>query len=317
MMEQAAHESMRRPNAAKAPLRLAARVIALGLIVFVCLRLCSAVADGLFPLRPPPSTATPNDQGGTAFWWLLVTFLYASVLAYPIVRSRWAGWRLVAAIFLVFYGIMSVLTWIEVAVFMAHVVPKGLVTRTLAFDAVSAALIAPLAALLFGRLPAVPGLEEENRRLVMPVRQWTWRLAVIAVTYVILYSLFGALVAWRAPAVREYYADLAMPSPGNIMLLQVARAMIWVAVALPVIRMMKGRWWETSLAVGLLFAVLMNAGLLVPNPLMPEAVRMTHLVETATSNFIFGFFLAWLLLRPWARATAMLSARSAASVAAG
>ena len=28
--------------------------------------------------------------------------------------------------------------------------------------------------------------------------------------------------------------------------------------------------------------------LLAPNPYMPESVRMSHLVETASSNFVFG-----------------------------
>ncbi|KPK81222.1 MAG: hypothetical protein AMS25_07390 [Gemmatimonas sp. SM23_52] len=316
-MERVDHGSPEARRATSGQLLFALRVVALALVLFASLRLVAAVADALFPLSQPGPSQAPIDESGTAPAWLLVCFLYALVLAYPIVRARWSGWRLVAAIFLVFYGIVSVLTWIEVAVFMAHVVPDGLVARTLAFDALGAAVIAPLAALLFGKLRALRRPDEENRRLVIPVPGWAWRLAVIAVSYVFLYSLFGALVAWRAPAVREYYAELAMPSPSNIMLLQVVRAMIWVAIALPVIRMMKGPWWQTSLAVGLLFAVLMNAGLLVPNPLMPEAVRMTHLVETATSNFIFGFFMAWLLLRPWARAVALSHAGSTASVAAG
>jgi hypothetical protein len=59
--------------------------------------------------------------------------------------------------------------------------------------------------------------------------------------------------------------------------------------------MMKGQWPETALAIGLLFAVVMNARLLLPNPYMPEPVRMAHLVETASSNFIFGLFTGWLL----------------------
>jgi hypothetical protein len=59
--------------------------------------------------------------------------------------------------------------------------------------------------------------------------------------------------------------------------------------------MLKGRRLETALAIGLLFAVVMNAQLLLPNPYMPESVRMAHLVETASSNFIFGMFIGWLL----------------------
>jgi hypothetical protein len=76
---------------------------------------------------------------------------------------------------------------------------------------------------------------------------------------------------------------------------QIVRAICWVALALPVIRMLKGERLETVLAIGFLFAVLMNAQLLLPNPYMPEPVRMAHLVETASSNFIFGVLVGWLL----------------------
>ncbi len=71
--------------------------------------------------------------------------------------------------------------------------------------------------------------------------------------------------------------------------------MFWVALALPVIRMMKGQWPETALAIGLLFSVVMNAQLLLPNPYMPEPIRMAHLVETASSNLILGVLVGWLL----------------------
>jgi len=59
--------------------------------------------------------------------------------------------------------------------------------------------------------------------------------------------------------------------------------------------MLKGQMVETALMLGLLFGVVMNAQLLIPNPYMPEAVRMAHLVETASSNFIFGLLVGWLL----------------------
>lgn len=42
----------------------------------------------------------------------------------------------------------------------------------------------------------------------------------------------------------------------------------------------------------------MNAPLPLPNPYMPEAVRMAHLVEAASSNFLFGWLLGGLLKRP-------------------
>jgi hypothetical protein len=124
----------------------------------------------------------------------------------------------------------------------------------------------------------------------------------------ILYSTFGYFIAWKNPAVQAYYGGIDEGSFFAHMKVvftitpwlepfQTLRAVLWVLLALPVIRMMKGSWQETAFAVGLLFSVLMNSQLLLPTPLMPEAVRMTHLLETASSNFIFGYLIVWLLHR--------------------
>jgi hypothetical protein len=79
--------------------------------------------------------------------------------------------------------------------------------------------------------------------------------------------------------------------------LQAMRALLWAAIAVPIIRMMKDKWWEAGLAVAALFAVT-NAQLLIPNPLMPKDVRMVHLLETESSNFLFGW-LTVLVLNGW------------------
>ena len=131
---------------------------------------------------------------------------------------------------------------------------------------------------------------------------------MIAVAYLIIYTTFGYFVAWHNSVVREFYSGgpligflphMKSILQGRPLLLffQALRAMMWVAIALPVIRMMIGKPWEAALAVSLLFAVLMNAQLLLPNPYMPQAVRMVHLVETAPSNFIFGWVVVLLLNR--------------------
>jgi hypothetical protein len=78
---------------------------------------------------------------------------------------------------------------------------------------------------------------------------------------------------------------------------QILRGLFWIAIALPVVRMLRGGWQETAVAVGLVFAVLMTTQLLLPNPYMPDAVRTTHLVETASSTFLFGVLVGWLLTR--------------------
>jgi hypothetical protein len=238
---------------------------------------------------------------------LAVCFLDALVLAYIILRSRWAGWRLIATVFFVFYGVMTFISQIESLVF--HILPPGMLPRLFLIGVLVAAPFSPLAVVILGKRKVDSAkTDEPNSRLLMPAKEWAWKLAIIALAYMTLYSTFGYFIAWRNPAVQAYYGGI---DEGSFLAhmkavltitpwlepFQALRAMLWVLLALPVIRMMKGRWQEAAFAVGLLFAVLMNSQLLLPTPLMPEAVRMTHLVETASENFIFGCLIVWLLHR--------------------
>ena len=120
-----------------------------------------------------------------------------------------------------------------------------------------------------------------------------------------IYFTFGYFIAWQSAAVRAYYgghdpgsffaqiASVLRDQP-SLVLLQVGRALLWTAIAVPIIRMMKGKWWEAGLAVALLFAAT-SSQLLLPNPLMPYDVRMAHLLETSTSNFLFGWLVVLIL----------------------
>ena len=248
-----------------------------------------------------------EGAGATAGILLAVCFVNASVMAYLILRSRWAGWRLMVAVFVVFYGVTTFMAQIESAVFITRL-PPGMLSRLFVAGVVIAAPFAVLAVLVLGRRRPDVADATPGARLVMPPRTWAWKLAVVAVAYVILYFSFGYYVAWQNPAVVEYYSGVDEGSffahMGSVLRdtpwlvpFQMLRAMLWVAIALPVIRMMKGGWQETALVLGLLFGVVMNTQLLLPNPYMPETVRMTHLVETASSNFLFGVLIGWLLRR--------------------
>ena len=275
------------------------RVIALTIILF----LCFGVAAGVVGLAG--NSQTSGQPAAGALPLLIVCVLETAVLTYLILRSRWSGWRLAAAVFFIFYGVTTFMPQIESAVFLTRL-PPGMLPRLFLMGALIAAPFSVLAVLILGKRKAATVDAEPNARLIMSPSEWAWKLVVIALAYVILYFTFGYFVAWRNPAVREYYGGI---DPGSFVAqmgtvlrntpwlvpFQILRAMFWVALALPVIRMMKGRWPETALAVGLLFAVVMNAQLLLPNPFMPEPVRMAHLIETASSNLIFGVFVGWLL----------------------
>jgi len=275
------------------------KVIALTAILFVCF----VVAGGVVGFAA--SAQASGQTGASTLLPLAVCLLQVMVMTHLILRSRWTGWRLIAAVFFVFYGVTTFMPQIESAVFLARL-PPGTVPRLFLMGVLIAAPFSVLAVLILGKMKGKTIETQPDSRLDMPTGEWAWKLVVIAVVYVILYFTFGYFVAWRHPGVAEYYGGT---DPGSftaqiatvlrntpwLVPFQIARAMCWVALAVPVIRMLKGKWPETALSIGLLFSVVMNAPLLLPNPYMPEPVRMAHLVETASSNLIFGVFVGWLL----------------------
>jgi len=237
---------------------------------------------------------------------LLASLLHAAVLSYPILRSRWNGWRLVAAIFLVFYGVTTLMVAIE-AVYLPEALPPDLVTNLVVNGAITAAVFSAVAVLIHGHMRGDEGFQEINRQLIMPFglaqgmpwTQWIWKLALIAFSWVFLFILFGALVflplaGHLAADALQDYTNLEMPA--WILPFQMVRAVLWAVLTLPVIRMMRGRWWETGLVVALLFSVLMGANLLRPTGL-PVGLQVAHFVEVFGENFMFGWIIVWLLHR--------------------
>lgn len=297
----------------KTVLFVALRVIALTVILAICV----AVAGGVVGLQD--NSQSPEQAGAALLSLLAVCFLQVVVMTHLVLRSRWSGWRLVATVFVVFYGVMTFMPQIESAVFLNRL-PPGTLPRLLLMGALVAAPFSALAVLILGKRKAVAVDTGPNSRLVMPPSEWAWKLAVIALVYLILYFTFGYFIAWKNPAVPVYYGGT---DPGSffaqmgtvirdtpwLIPFQILRSMFWVALALPVIRMLRGRWPETAVALGSLFAV-MTAPLLLPNPYMPEPVRMAHLVETGSSNLIFGAFIGWLLAQRHLIAVAALERAS-------
>lgn len=257
-----------------------------------------------------PGIPTPNktQQGEEAGKILLILFFFCLMLSILwtviILRAEWSGWKLVAVVFWAYFGIGTVLPQIESIVYLPRQLPQGMIPKLFVSGFVVALLFAPTAVLILGRMkseitPVIPRFKQS-----MSVPEWIWKAAVIIVVYWFLYYAFGYYLAWKNPVLRNYYGG---NDPGNFLaqmvsiwestpwmfLLQACRSLMWVVFALPVIWILRGKSWQVSLGIACLFAV-WSLMLLLPNPFMPREVANAHLVETITSNFIFGWVVGWL-----------------------
>jgi len=270
------------------------------------------LAFGLLLPRVPSDPTAPEAPLSPNQAFLLMACLTTAVIGRLILRSRWRGWRLAGTMIVVFYGVQTFMPQVESLIFQfspgfASHLPIGIVPRLLAAGLVHACLWIPLTVRLLGRWKADAAAAESSGP-EMPWFQERWKVLLASVAYVALYFTFGYHVAWRNPAITAYYQG---NDPGTFGLslqnmlreapwlppVQALRGLLWTGLGLTVVRGMRGSMVEKALTVGALFAVVMNAGLLLPNPFMPAEVRMIHLAETASSNFLFGCLLVW-LFRP-------------------
>jgi hypothetical protein len=239
---------------------------------------------------------------------LAVCALEAVALALLVPRLSGSLLQAAGAVGLLLFGAKSFLTQVETVLFVRDI-PLAEVARIVLGGLLYAVAAAPLAVRLL-RPRGDRGGGPLWAPLPLPTgrERWLLRLAGIAGLYVLLYYGFGYGVAWVRPEVREFYGGgellgvsdqvaHVLQNETHVVAFQLVRAMVWVGIALPALRLFRGPRWRAGVAVAAAYATFMNAQLLLPNPYMPEAVRMAHLLETATSNAVFGCAVVWILTR--------------------
>ena len=263
-------------------------------------------ANGLGSKLLPAIDADPQAAQASAPFLgivVLVMLLQTIALTYPIVRSKWSGWRLSGAVFVLLFGTATFMSQIESLFYLRGRMPAGMQAGLFEMGLFVAAVFAPIAVLVLGKWK--PRAGEESRITWRPRAGWWRRVVASGAIYLALYYLFGYYVAWKNPALRDFYGGT---DPGSFLAqmtnvirdtpwmlpLQFVRGLLWVALAVLVILMMNSRRWEGALALALLFGV-PSLYLLFPNPLMPDEVRLVHLVETLPYQLLFGAFAGWWL----------------------
>lgn len=241
---------------------------------------------------------------------LVMGILNALLVIALIESSRYRGWKLALGLAFAYYGAVTFIMQIETWYFLSGIsVSEALLPRLFIMGLPVALLYIPLAVLLMGKMKADP----EPAVLLETVKPFNYYLlkpVLIALAYVVLYWCAGYFIAWQNPALRAFYGSPgeALPflehtldtlrSEPLLLPFQALRGLLWALFALPVIYGSKRNRWATALLVALFFSIPQNIGHIMANPLMPVAsIRMSHMIETVSSTFVFGIIVTLLLYR--------------------
>ncbi|HEX7556298.1 MAG TPA: hypothetical protein VF338_06715 [Leptolinea sp.] len=269
---------------------LFARILALTLIGIITMIVSSAIT----PQPEIIKLAATSDSSQSMIMMILVRFILAIIFAFILEKTCQRGFRLMGLLVWVVFGITTFMTQIETLIFgsafpMLSVNDVFLLVYT---SLVETLIFVPLAVLIMGKWKSNGQAKESlfHNSYLVPG-------AILAVIYPVLYFFFGYFVAWQSSAVREFYATTTITTAQPLLtFIQIGRGFLWVIVGLPLLVLFEKRT-DKIIASVLCYGLFPSIGLLYPNPLMPEPVRMAHFVEVTISMAIFGLLFGLLMTK--------------------
>jgi len=260
------------------------------------------VGNAIFPSGLLDMAPNSSSNAGPMLLFLTCA-LNTGVILYFIHHARVKGWRLVGIVFLFTFGIQYFMSQIETLWFNDSIdLPINGIWAIITGGAVMILLFSVAAAWITGNFNI------SGELVSRPIKRDLWPIAkrmvlLSVVVWPLIYFLAGYCIAWQFAEVRLLYSDTSEMAPflsimeaniaSGLYFFQIARGIFWILIALPVLAATNGSLIHKGIILGLLFAILGSSGLLIPNPVMSDMVRMAHLLETAPSDFIWGFIIAW------------------------
>jgi Fe2+ transport system protein B len=139
-------------------------------------------------------------------WLVLSQFLITCVLTYPTIRSRWAGTQLIVGIFVVFFGLHTVVSLTQAVLVVPKMMPLARAAAITAHGFLVAVLFSAVLVFVMGRMQQREFIAE-SPRLHLPAAEWLAKLAACAVLGTLLY-LLGQGIVW--PKLRAFYVPLGL-----------------------------------------------------------------------------------------------------------
>jgi len=285
-------------------------------------------AGGRSPAGPrPPAASQPpasaRQPAKVLLFLFIASLIQALVVAYLVLESEWGGWKMVGALFLLVLNLWLQAGLESVPYLRGHVSPQ-FSRLALVMGLVIASLFAPFAVWVLGGFGrgAKAGASERTR---WSASRWAGALALTTLAFVALYYLCGYYIAWQNPVLRQFYSgtteirsfwgQMAWTWSGTRWMLpfQACRALLFVAMTLPAVRMLRGGAARVAFGTALMYAAWDGSvGLIIPSPIFPASVAHSHMVELAVWGLVFGAFVGWVMVSGRAAAPAQSQVPEAA-----
>ncbi|MBG7631695.1 MAG: hypothetical protein IZT56_14860, partial [Bacteroidetes bacterium] len=220
----------------------AARTALLLLLFYVFFISGSMAVSGMLPDIESEPGLIDGNIGFLFFGIINMLLIFGLILS-----SRWNGWKLALLLGAAYFGAVTFLTQIEAWYFMSNLTfDQKLLPRLFIMGLPVAFVYIPLAIWILGKGKTKEKIKSTSP-ITIPVKQWIWKLIVIAIVYILLYWSAGYYIAWQNSDLRAFYG-----SPGDILPFwehtantfhsnselfpfQAIRAMLWALCAIPII----------------------------------------------------------------------------------
>jgi len=140
---------------------------------------------------------------------------------------------------------------------------------------------------------------EDDVKSKSNIKQVGVKILIISILYFFIYNLFGYFVAWQFEDTRIFYSGSSeMKGFFSAMLQNISDPkFVFIHIFRGLLFGLSGYFFYTILDCSrnkiLLIMALIFGGfgfqIILPNPLFPEMVRISHFLETTSSMMVFGF----------------------------
>jgi len=265
----------------------------------------------------PSDLMKASDEAGAGGLpiMLIICGLNTAAIIYFIHQSHQRGWQLVVTLSFAIFSIQYFMSQIETLWFNDSLkMELNSIWALVAGGAISSTLFSVLAVWTTGNFKKEEQLASKGE--MMPFSNTLTMTALMAIIiWPLIYFLAGYFIAWQFEEVRIYYSGSSEKASFLFMMkeniashlysFQVLRGMLWTLIGLLVFRSIKGKWVGKGIVLALLLSIVGCSQLLLPNPIMPEPVRLAHLLETSLSGVVLGVVMAWLFARTSPKKTDM------------